>query len=560
MKLTHLRIARLGPFYFNHEMEIDPLVTILTGSNDAGKSSTLRLLKLFLENKNAEEMDVNQDYLRESQTKWMEDATARVELQFQIDSSSEAGHWGAHYSKGDYTKVSKAMTLKGSAHEFTTITHSHGTQNSWRTDLPPVVFASGAHSIRENIDLSAPNPLEAALLHVGFGAPFKYESLNALGATNYSLQLRNAEERINQQMARSMPIPSCLRFHFLPVEGNRKVIAVLLRDRHDAMTPFGLRGTGLRKMVTLLAELLTTSHSSHHRIVLLDEPENSLHPDAQHLLREFLFDLTATKKTQVIYATHSPCMINPMRPEQVRLLRRTILEGKPTSSNVKQATDSNFLQLRTSLGISASDSLLFAPVTVVIEGDTEFKSLAPLIKKLTDAKAQGFEDSAKLLSLSHFLDGMGDNYEFLCRLAKSQGTRVILFLDGDKRKAVEQHKVAEKHPDVPIVFLPSRDEFEQLVPVDLYFEALAEELGQIGNGKLLKDQWQVWLAADEKRSRKAFSKQVWHWIDDTFDDYTTTKPAVMRKAVELTKAELVNAEPLRNLLAEIRKHLSNTSF
>ena len=86
--------------------------------------------------------------------------------------------------------------------------------------------------------------------------------------------------------------------------------------------------------------------------------------------------------------THSPYMINPMRPEQVRLLRRNIVDGKPTSSNVRQATDSNFLQLRTSLGISASDSLLFAPVTVVIEGDTEFKCLAPLIKKLADAKVE----------------------------------------------------------------------------------------------------------------------------------------------------------------------------
>ncbi len=77
---------------------------------------------------------------------------------------------------------------------------------------------------------------------------------------------------------------------------------------------------------------------------------------------------------------------------------------------------------------------------------------------------------------------------------------------------VEQQKVAETHPEVPIIFLPNRDEFEQLVPVDLYFDALADVLGKAGSGNELKKGWLDWLAADEKRSRKAFSKQVWHWL------------------------------------------------
>ncbi len=212
-----------------------------------------------------------------------------------------------------------------------------------------------------------------------------------------------------------MPVPSSLRFHFMPIEGNRKMISVLLQDRHEAITPFGMRGAGVKKMITLLAELLTSHADAHHRILLLDEPENSLHADAQHLLREFLFNLTVTGRTQVVYATHSPCMINPMRPEQVRLLRRSTLNGKPVSVILPQATDSNFLALRTSLGISASDSLLYAPVTVVIEGDTEFKCLAPIIRTFLEAtRLKTFcVGQWQLLSLSHFLDGMGDNYEFL---------------------------------------------------------------------------------------------------------------------------------------------------
>jgi hypothetical protein len=86
--------------------------------------------------------------------------------------------------------------------------------------------------------------------------------------------------------------------------------------------------------------------------------------------------------------------------------------------------------------------------------------LASIIDKLSKAGVLGFEKSIKLLSLAHFLDGDGDSYEYFCRLAKSHGTKVILFLDGDKRKRVEQSQVAEKHSDVEIILLPGREEFD----------------------------------------------------------------------------------------------------
>jgi ABC-type transport system involved in cytochrome c biogenesis ATPase subunit len=561
MKLTHVRIARLGPFYFDHEIEIDSQVTILTGSNDAGKTSIIRMIELFLQNKSAGEMDINQDYLRESQTKWTDDTTPRVELQFHLESSREVdgGNYNYNHHPGDLAIASKQMARQGTHYGFQVRSRNHGNPG-WPIFLPRVISGLGTNAIREQLDLSAPNPLESALLHLGFGAPFEFERLNALSPINFSKQLLDAEERINQAMARSMPLPSSLRFKLLPIEGSRKMLAVLLRDRHDAMTPFGLRGTGLKKMVTLIAQLLTATPKGNHRIFLFDEPETSLHADAQHLLREFLFDLTSRGDAQVIYATHSSCMINPMRPEQIRLLQRVTLNGKPTSSIQPQPTDSNFLALRTSLGISPSDSLLFAPVTVVIEGDTEFKCLAPLIRKLMSANLAGFGRAAKILSLTHFLDGMGDSYEYLCRLAKSQGTRVVLFLDGDKRSRLEQQKIASIHPDVILIVLPGREEFEQLVQIDVYFEALAAELGSPKKGQELKQQWQSWLAADENRSRRVFSKQVWNWVDDAYPVATVTKPAVMRTAVEMAKPEEINAEPIRQLLDAIEAHLANTSF
>ena len=560
MKLIYLNIAKLGPFYHKQQIDIDPRVTILTGSNDVGKSSVLRLLSRFLANEKADEMDVNQDHLQEAQRTWTDDPAPQMELGFELKFSTEAENWAQHLTPGDKARVCRSMAHRGKNYEFSAETQSHGTHENWRIRLPKTIFLPTHHALREQINLKAPNPLEDALLHVGFGAPFKYDRLSALSAINYSRQLKEAEDRINKEMERCIPNPASLRFSLIPLEGKRDTISVLLRDRHDAMTPFGLRGAGLRKMITLMAELLTSQNSEQHRILLLDEPETSLHPDAQHLLREYLFDLTEDNTTQVIYATHSPCMINPLRSEQIRLLRRAVVNGKPTSSTVRHAADTNFLPLRTSLGISPADSLLFAPVTVIIEGDTEFKCLSPLIIKLASPSEAESKEVKKLLSLSHFLDGMGDNFEYLCRLAKSQGTRVILFLDGDKQKVLQQHKVRETHADVTIVLLPHGEEFEQLVPTEIYFEALAEELNQKGIGKDLYKQCQAWTALDEKRSRRAFSKQVWGWLEDTFQDPLPTKPAVMRRAIEMATVEQINAAPLKTLLEAIKDKLVNTSF
>lgn len=558
MLLKKLSISKLGPFSSPIEINLSPNVTILTGSNDVGKTSILRLLQSFLENKSATEWDINQDYLQSAQVKWTDDTAPEIKAEFRIDNPSEVPHrWD--YSQGDTAMVSKSMVATNATMNFLVHSKKNGT-NAWKVNLPKVTFHSNAQVLRDHIDLAKPNALEAALLHVGFGAPFDFARLDALSPINYSRQLRDAEIKINRQMMKVMPTSSAFRFHLQPIEGNRKSLAILLQDHHDAVTPFGLRGSGVRKMITLLAELITSNHDAHHRILLLDEPENSLHADAQHLLREFLFDLTKGGNVQVIYATHSPCMINPLRPEQVRLLRRRTQNAMATTYLERHPTESNFLALRTSLGVGASDSLLFAPVTVIVEGDTEFKCFAALMRKFVDSNLPGFEDALKLLSLTHFLDGMGDSYEFLCRLAKSQGTRVILFLDGDKRKSVEKQKMKEKHPDVPIVFLPGQDEFEEIIPSDIYFEALAQELGSLGKGNELQLKCNAWVDVDEKRKRKAFSKRVWGWLEDDFGDCEVTKPSVMRKAVEIADVSKINAQPFLELLSRIRTHLENTSF
>ena len=59
--------------------------------------------------------------------------------------------------------------------------------------------------------------------------------------------------------------------------------------------------------------------SKNGRIVLLHEPETSLHPDAQERLLEFLLRETNNKNLQVVVSTHSPAFIRQLPKQAIRV-------------------------------------------------------------------------------------------------------------------------------------------------------------------------------------------------------------------------------------------------
>lgn len=560
MRLISLKIQKLGPFFEPVEISIDNNVTILTGANDTGKSTVLRSLKLLLTNDSVDETIVNQDHVQRSSSQWTTDTSIQVTGRFRIDRGAEVKANGYQHRVGDTAELTRLVAPSAAtASVCHVLSQAHGRQSWAATPLPTVIMAPSLDGLRDIVDLKSPNPLEAALLKVAFGAPFDLAKFQAMGALNYNRAIRSAEDNLNAHLARVMPMESSLRFSLQPIDGKRDALGVLLRDRCDGLTPFGSRGSGVRKMITLFAELVTRGTEYSNRVLLLDEPENSLHPDAQHLLRELLMELGSRSDTQVIYATHSPCMINPMRQNQVRLLRRIKKGDIATSSVELNVSGDNLATVRNSLGISAADSLLFGPVTIVVEGETEILCMPLAIEKLASAKLPGFTDSKKLLSLAYFLNGMGDNFEYLCRIAEAQGTQVILFLDGDKRKVLEQQKIEQKHPRAKIILLDGNEEFEQLVPIETYFKALSDEL-KVPDASQLQKGWEVWTKKEPKRGKMSFSKQVSHWFEEEYPDLPYRKQAVMRKALELASVEQINAKPFSMLLNAIEQQLKGTSF
>jgi len=66
-------------------------------------------------------------------------------------------------------------------------------------------------------------------------------------------------------------------------------------------------------------------HLAPQQILLIEEPENGLHPARITEVMRVLRDVS--QRTQIVLATHSPLVINELKPEEVTIVTRTPERG-----------------------------------------------------------------------------------------------------------------------------------------------------------------------------------------------------------------------------------------
>lgn len=84
-------------------------------------------------------------------------------------------------------------------------------------------------------------------------------------------------------------------------------------------------GSGEMAAVRLVQEVFSAKDYS---LIILDEPEVSLHPGAQYRLRLFLLDQIKKKKHQVVLSTHSPVLVEGLPNEAVKVFSQNPSTGK----------------------------------------------------------------------------------------------------------------------------------------------------------------------------------------------------------------------------------------
>jgi putative ATP-dependent endonuclease of OLD family len=171
-----------------------------------------------------------------------------------------------------------------------------------------------------------------------------------------------------------------LNFATPSIEEIFKTSTVTLSDVQGAPRPIASFGHGAQRsaqmaLIKLLADMTSAAGGNPGGtiVLLIDEPELCLHPQAIELLRESLLQLS-TQNFQVIFSTHSPLLIGHSHALQTLMIykdanNRTAARQKLQSAAT--ALNDNPAQAEVIFSLQAAAHLLFSEKVLLVEGKTE---------------------------------------------------------------------------------------------------------------------------------------------------------------------------------------------
>lgn len=549
MIIKSVQPVNYGPFANCGALVLEDDVTVITGPNDVGKSFMLRALMLACNGKGGAIDERNQLRTRRVPGAWTEDPQVGCTITFEITEHSAGAHVARNLSVGDQVTVFRQLNKEGHAHTIT----DYKTKTSQSRELtfklrkwPRVVTFPLHDEIRSAISLNDLNDSETQFIQLGFGKGFSPEAFINSDDIERHRRIDEAEQSLNDRLKLVLPSGMGYRLRLREISTGR--LAIYLQDKHWCGTSLQARGKGVQRVLNVVGGMLLAKSVEEHTLLLYDEPETSLHADAQHTLRRALEEVADSPLVQVVYTTHSPAMVNSLRPHSVRVLARVTYEDSGTTTILDDGCDTTFSQVRSSLGVSPADSLLYGPITIITEGATEVLCLPQILQRLAEQDDELKAKLQSLLPLVHIVDGEGASFEYLVRLAESQGVKPIVFLDGDKEN--KSVNVRRKHPHVRVVVLDREDEFEDLVPLSAYIKAvsgLAYQKGlcsELEMGRFNEVNLHDWLHTHPVRGMT--SKLVAKWLD--IFDISLPKPEIMAEAIRIVDPKDIKREPLQEMI------------
>jgi putative ATP-dependent endonuclease of OLD family len=171
-------------------------------------------------------------------------------------------------------------------------------------------------------------------------------------------------------------------------KGTIKVFEGTILNGRD-VSEFG-HGTQRSIQMALVRHLADTKRNSGmmvaNTILLIDEPELYLHPQAIEVLRNALKTLS-TNGYQVIFSTHSPFMITSKDIGNTLLIRKSAEIGTHKRNSLRSAimlVESEYRsQLELIFSLSHSSHILFSEKVILAEGTTENRVIPSIIEKVT---------------------------------------------------------------------------------------------------------------------------------------------------------------------------------
>jgi energy-coupling factor transporter ATP-binding protein EcfA2 len=247
--------------------------------------------------------------------------------------------------------------------------------------------------------------------------------------------------RLSERYDVELSPPESSSAHHMP-------IGINLRDKHVEV-PLDDWGSGTQNrtqilLMVLQAQRIKTKGSEDDKItpiVVIEEPESFLHPSAQSEFGQILQRLSEEFGIQIISTTHSPYMLNRENPGANILFSRERKRGKAYQTNVVDTSENGWMApFAEHLGIEPSEFNTWRPVfsafkskVLLVEGDIDREYFQYF--QSHDCPVEGLSQDVEVVPY-----GGKDTLKntLLVQFVLSKFDRVFITYDLDARKDVEK--------------------------------------------------------------------------------------------------------------------------
>jgi predicted ATP-dependent endonuclease of OLD family len=472
--LSNLTVL-LGP---NNEGKSNILNAMMLGSQILSKrrlsrTSSRRELRLSYESyRGVRKYDWGRDFPLNLQT---DDEIGTTELTFEIKLSNEEI---SEFKKEVGSNINGTLPVKISIDKaehitFKVLKRGKGNENLQRNQVKIAEFISKkmdfyyipavrpAGVIQDQIEYMISENLEEL-----------YHNIEYLECIEKIKQLQNPIfEKISSEVKQSLQ-------NFLPQVKDVKIdiqsgtkmspfIRSSLKIDDGTVTEIQYKGDGIQSLTAISLINQVANKNSHKNIVLMiEEPEAHLHPNAIHQLNSILKNLS--KSQQVIISTHSPLLVDSEN------IKNNIIV---TNNKAKIAKDIS--EIRDILGVKAPDNLRSAELVLFVEGESDCR----IVKKVLEYKSRHLKSAiASRKLLIHNIHG-ANKIDYLLSLYKDLHlTKVFFFADNDnavKRsidKLIAEKLIEENEYKYAIAKGLNESEIEDLFNF-IYFDEFFDKFG-----------------------------------------------------------------------------------
>jgi predicted ATPase len=185
-------------------------------------------------------------------------------------------------------------------------------------------------------------------------------------------------------------------------------------------------GSGETAIVILVHKIFNAPKES---LILLDEPETSLHSGAQKRLMSFLLEQCIKKKHQVVISTHSPFLIENMPEESIKVFSTLSSNGKFIINNNR-----SYKEAFHELEIENTDRKIIL---------VEDKTAKILIDKILEKLGKAIQD---IFDIKYLPGGANDINQRLTTIMEISDNTYVLF-DGDQKKTASPIDLSSTPPN-----------------------------------------------------------------------------------------------------------------